>query len=349
MVSRPDPPSPVQLFIILLPKTCERISKVYCWIETKARSLHRSIRHPTFAIIVPLSLAMFGPIGIYVGGVIGAIATFAWLATTRSLRQYSILNRFMISVVLNLSFWGVLGYLAYKFSPQVPVEEIADKVVERLKKLDTNQRKPEPPPMIQAKEETKLEPTKPKPEEKPILSEESRLKEKLETKVFRKSEQTPVEKPKPESPKEMEKAKQQIPLLPPKLAQLLFSFPSRNRQDIPVTVTKVPFRDGVAKVEFTVVNLSDMSAIGPEIWVKICLGCAYAKEPEGFLKLSGADEHDRYKVFNALNPTVALQTMTVEIIPPKDVEDRFQISFKYACQTCGVVNYWQTFDVLLER
>lgn len=199
-----------------------------------------------------------------------------------------------------------------------------------------------------SKPKTEPDPTKSESLPKPLL-EKPRLKEKVETKVLRKSEQTLVEKQKPESPIQMAETKQQIPLPPPHSAQLLFSFPFRNRQDIPVAVTKVPLRDGVAKVDFMVVNLSEMSAIAPEIWVRICIGCTYAKEPEGFLKLPGADEHDRYKSFNALNPSVALQMMTVEIIPPKEVKDRFQISFKYACQTCGVVKYWQTFEVFLER
>jgi energy-coupling factor transporter transmembrane protein EcfT len=164
---RSDPPSPVQLFMRLFPKTCERISKVYCWIETKARSVHWSIRHLTFALIAPLVIAMFGPVGIYVAGIIGAIATFAWLATTQSLRQYSIFSRFMISVILNLGSWGILGYVAYKFAPQVPVEEIADRVIERLEKREAKQAKPAPPPMIEAKEQPHVEAIIPKPAEKP--------------------------------------------------------------------------------------------------------------------------------------------------------------------------------------
>jgi hypothetical protein len=166
MADRPDPPSPVQLIIILFTKTCQRISEIYSWIEAAAKKIHASIINPIFGAILAVLLTMFGPIGIYVGAILGWIFTFSWLNTVRALQKYPIFTRFMLSAIAPAVVWTGFGYLAFKATPHYPsTDEIADKVTVGVAKLlskietktESNPKLPEP---------TKSEPAKPKAEQK---------------------------------------------------------------------------------------------------------------------------------------------------------------------------------------
>lgn len=131
------------------------------------------------------------------------------------------------------------------------------------------------------------------------------------------------------------------------LARIEFTFPTSEK--IPILVKSLPIFDGVVSVPFTVRNISDFPAVSPDIWVRVCRGCEFAKEPIGFQKVDGGDEKERYFLSNhALNPTVSSQIMTIEVKPPPNVII-FVLAFKYACETCGVVNEWQLLRVHILR
>jgi len=173
---------------------------------------------------------------------------------------------------------------------------------------------------------------------------------------------SPMTRPEPPSVVEAPKSKPRL-TAKPKLqnlsasqpirgqARLLFSFPVRFASDVPRTSTRLPLgSNGAVKLDFTVYNPSDIAAEDVEIWVAICGDCRYAREPDGFQKLPGMEEHQRYRKFFGINAGIGLADMRVEVIPPPPglVSGFFQISFNYACRTCGKVDadHWQTLDVL---
>lgn len=131
-------------------------------------------------------------------------------------------------------------------------------------------------------------------------------------------------------------------------AILQFTFPTLERNTVPIRQISLSMTDGVVKVPFTFGNISDESAIGVEIWVKVCDGCRYAKEPEGFTHLRGADEHDRYRTFGTTNPDVFFEVMSVEVTPPLGV-DGFDIALRSACQNCVVTHGWENFHVTIHK
>jgi hypothetical protein len=181
MADRPDPPSPVQLIIILFTKTCQRISEIYSWIEAAAKKIHASIINPIFGAILAVLLTMFGPIGIYVGAILGWIFTFSWLNTVRGLQKYPIFTRFMLSAIAPVVVWTGFGYLAFKATPHYPsTDEIADKVLVGVAKLLSK---------IETKTESNPKlPEPPKPAEKPKLV----LKGNLEAKKLQAGEKQPL-------------------------------------------------------------------------------------------------------------------------------------------------------------
>jgi hypothetical protein len=139
---------------------------------------------------------------------------------------------------------------------------------------------------------------------------------------------------------EAELQKTQKALAPPPKAVLAFSFePFINppaAPAVPVTEVKLPvLADGSVRVEFTVLNISDVDAVDGEFTLQICEDCKFAKEPAGFRKLAGQSDKERYVKFQRILVRTALQTMTVDItVPPK--YSGIVVQIVYRCRTCIV-------------
>jgi hypothetical protein len=134
--------------------------------------------------------------------------------------------------------------------------------------------------------------------------------------------------------------KTQKALAPEPKAALAFSFvptidPPGGRPS-PVTYKAFPLLpDGTVHVEYTIVNFTEVPALDLEITLIICAQCKFAKEPATFSHLPGQTDTERNVMYQRLFPMVAFQTCTVDIVPPKDIDD-IEIAMKYRCRTCIV-------------
>jgi hypothetical protein len=140
---------------------------------------------------------------------------------------------------------------------------------------------------------------------------------------------------------------QKVKPTPAKQAELQFSLWSDDLSTFPLTNQVVQASpDGSFAIEFFGKNISDISATTGNMWAHICSGCKYTKEPMGFSRLSGENEHERNKRLDNVNPGESLEKMTLNISVPVDVAS-VQIAFNYSCQTCihTAASKWQTFTV----
>jgi hypothetical protein len=131
--------------------------------------------------------------------------------------------------------------------------------------------------------------------------------------------------------------KTQRALAPGPKAVLAFSFeqPPPGKPVVPSTKVRLPLRaDGTVRVEFTVLNLSDVYATDGEITLRICDICKFAKEPETFLRVSGQPDTARIMPFKQFPPRTSMPTMTVDISPP--AAPGFLIGIVYRCLTCVI-------------
>jgi hypothetical protein len=124
------------------------------------------------------------------------------------------------------------------------------------------------------------------------------------------------------------------------LARLTFGFWSDDNSRVPLIIQQSSATsDGSFRVEFACKNASPVAAKNGEIWVNICTACRYAREPSGFSKLEGMDEHVRYKQFQSLNAGVPLEKMSISVFVPTG-SGAFDTSFAYACENCAKVAGW---------
>jgi len=86
---------------------------------------------------------------------------------------------------------------------------------------------------------------------------------------------------------------------------------------------KLPIREAAGentpegvKVDFGVINTSDVAAIKGEIALRLCTGCQYGIEPEGFTKPKIGPDDERIRVFGTIQEHSVAQDMSVTIIPP---------------------------------
>jgi len=122
---------------------------------------------------------------------------------------------------------------------------------------------------------------------------------------------------------------------PPELAKLQFSFGVPVLDMFPLRFQTVKAnQDGTVTIEFTGRNVSRVSARSVDMWVQICSGCSYAKEPRNFQKLDGDDPRVRYRRLGDLNPGVLIVKTSLELIVPAGFAG-FDTSFGYSCENCG--------------
>jgi hypothetical protein len=131
-------------------------------------------------------------------------------------------------------------------------------------------------------------------------------------------------------------------LAPAPKAKLLFTFLPYDRGQLgvrfgkPSTEVTLPVeQDGSVHVEFTVLNATRVEARDGEYDVIVCDVCSYAKEPEGFKKLAGRPERERYFGFARLGALADLPSTRIDVVVPKDVRI-FEIGIMYRCATCEI-------------
>jgi hypothetical protein len=122
-------------------------------------------------------------------------------------------------------------------------------------------------------------------------------------------------------------------------AVLSFSFApipnSMPGEPIPLVTEKtLPLNaDGSVHVEFELVNTTDVDAVDTEIDFQICVGCKFAKEPDGLSKLPGLQDNQRYVYLHDLLAKMTYKTLSVDVIPPP-LAAAFAVGFEYRCHTC---------------
>src|SRR5882762_4749015 len=135
--------------------------------------------------------------------------------------------------------------------------------------------------------------------------------------------------------------KTQKALAPGPKAELNFTFdpfvnPPPGQPVGLVTAKSLPLNpDGNVHVEYDVVNNTDVDAVDAEINLQICGECKFAKEPEGFSKLPGLPDTERYLYLPHLLARTKFMTFSVDVMPPASAEGFF-VGIIYRCHTCAV-------------
>jgi len=129
-------------------------------------------------------------------------------------------------------------------------------------------------------------------------------------------------------------------------AKLQFSFFVKGKDDFPLTEEYFPREDdGSVNVRFWLKNISEDTTTGKgDIWIQVCKGCTYAKEPIGFSKMQDLDEHVRHARIEFINAGIHVEPTLLSVKPPAG-ESVFEIAFKYSCEICGKVDSWQKLTV----
>lgn len=130
----------------------------------------------------------------------------------------------------------------------------------------------------------------------------------------------------------------------PKLVALKFKFFDQAGNSISMHAGE----NGTFSLDFIATNVTDVSSSSIDMWVDVCGGCTFAKEPVGFDKPNGTADFERHKLFpGVLNPGTSLEKMTIEVKPPVSNVFSFEIAWKYSCAACGKLPDPQKFTVLV--
>jgi hypothetical protein len=131
-------------------------------------------------------------------------------------------------------------------------------------------------------------------------------------------------------------------MAPAPKARLLFTFFPYDRGILgqknaaPSTDVTLPLNvDGSVQVRFTVLNPTQAEARNGQYAVLVCDLCKFAKGPEGFTKVDGRPDNERYFGFAVIPPVAELPTAQIDVIPPPNVNS-FNVGITYRCQTCEV-------------
>jgi hypothetical protein len=116
----------------------------------------------------------------------------------------------------------------------------------------------------------------------------------------------------------------------------------------PATITEWPIRrqslpivNGVVTFSFTI-QIKGHMAKQTRLWLRLCKGCKYAKEPSGFQNLTahagkGDDPNERMLVVGDFLPNVAFTPVDVGVIPPVD-QNFFLVGVLVGCENCDPVD-----------
>jgi len=104
---------------------------------------------------------------------------------------------------------------------------------------------------------------------------------------------------------------------------------------------KIPIREAIGertpegiKVNFGVMNASDVAAVKGMIVLRLCDACQFGGEPAGFVKGQNAPEDERFRVFDTILEHAIIQDMAATIIPPLGGTPRFEVIVMVKCTNC---------------
>ncbi len=122
-----------------------------------------------------------------------------------------------------------------------------------------------------------------------------------------------------------------------KLAFIFWPFlnpPLSSGLPVPVTDTNLPVSsDGSVHVEFSILNLTSVDAVNVTLNLVVCNECKFAREVEGFTKLAGQLDTQRFINLPQIHALECLRTIEVDIIVPVTLST-FQIGLMYRCHSC---------------
>jgi hypothetical protein len=126
---------------------------------------------------------------------------------------------------------------------------------------------------------------------------------------------------------------------PPK-AHLDYGFYVLGQREAPREID-APTVDGITTVKVVVVGTGTATLHNVSVWLRLGIGCEYAKEPSGVGAqpfVTGSEPTDREWKFPQVYPGVASPAMTADVKGPSRGMD-FVIGVFYACDECGPVNW----------
>jgi hypothetical protein len=123
---------------------------------------------------------------------------------------------------------------------------------------------------------------------------------------------------------------------PPQLAKVQFSFTPVMLKDWPIVQKTLPLNNGAVDISLTLMTTNVM-AKGLRVWLRLCTGCKYGKEPTGFQALADIEEPtERTLVVGDFLPRVAYSpTIKFSVIPPDITNRGFLVVLAYACENCS--------------
>src|SRR6266567_875624 len=124
------------------------------------------------------------------------------------------------------------------------------------------------------------------------------------------------------------------PVPPPSRAEMQFSFYTLDIKSVPFREITLPEINGVVTVDFFARNTGENIATNGELIIYICEECKFAKEPNGFAKLSGANELQRNHSFQRVFPDTFMPKMTFEVMIPSKYA-WFEIAGYFYCDLCA--------------
>lgn len=116
-------------------------------------------------------------------------------------------------------------------------------------------------------------------------------------------------------------------------AKFAATFATPYYDEMPVidtTAARIP--EGL-KVNFGVMNTSDIAASRGEIIIKLCDICQFAAEPPGFVRVSTSPETERIRYFDQIQDHEVLEDMSAIVIVPLTAKD-FEFGIIVKCGNC---------------
>jgi hypothetical protein len=116
----------------------------------------------------------------------------------------------------------------------------------------------------------------------------------------------------------------------------------------PATITEWPIRKkslpiigGVVTFTFSFI-VKNHTAKEARVWLRLCEGCKYAKEPPKFQNLisqvgKGTDPTERMRVIGDFLPNVAYEAISVDVIPKPNVTS-FLVGILLGCENCDPID-----------
>ena len=139
---------------------------------------------------------------------------------------------------------------------------------------------------------------------------------------------------------------------PPEQPNLRFSLwkDALRPDEFPLESINLPLdKDGTLEIPFAVMNDSSVEADNVEIWVFICDLCSFSKEPAGFDKPAGLNEHIRHRTIPEIGAGVVIrENNTIDVKLDQSGGNNTVVVFKSTCKTCGRVKQSEQFWINIE-